>query len=240
MNTRSTTIALCIATALVLPSLAQAQGFYATAQLGYSQQANDVTPYGNNIAADSDFPGEFDASDSAVGGIGFGYAFNEQYRIESRLSYRDASFNDTKLGTGARNGEEYLVDGNIETTTLTLEAFYDFANSTAFTPYIKTGVGVAFNRFSARLGGAGVAAFDPFDGNVDGYYDAYSDEDSTEFSWNVGLGANYAISNTVSVYGEYQYAIFGDVSTGQDSFTDGFNIDNASAHEVMFGLRVSL
>ncbi|KVX01183.1 outer membrane protein [Shewanella frigidimarina] len=240
MNTRSTTIALCIATALVFPSLAQAEGFYTTAQFGYSQQANDVTPYGNNIATDSDFPGEFDASDSPVGGIGFGYAFNEQYRIESRLSYRDASFNDTQFGTGARDGEEYTVNGNLESTTLTIEAFYDFANSTPFTPYIKAGVGVAFNSFSTRLGGAGVAAFDTFDGAEDGYYDAYSDDNSTELSWNIGVGANFAVSKTVSVYGEYQYASFGDVNTGQDAFTDGFNIDNASAHEVMLGLRVAL
>jgi outer membrane autotransporter protein len=107
------------------------------------------------------------------------------------------------------------------------------------TPYVKVGLGVAFNKYSARLGGAGVAAFDPFDGKADGYYDNYDDGDSSELAWNLGAGVSYELSKRFSVYGEYQYASFGSVSSGQDSFTDGFQIDSSTASEFVLGTRIS-
>lgn len=232
-------IALAIAVAFATPSLALAQGFYGSAQLGSSQQATDSEPYGNNVAVDADFPGEFDAGDGTFGALGLGYQFNERFRIEGRLGYREGSFNDAQTGTGARAGEEYILNGDVKTTTLTVEGFYDFPNASKFTPYVKAGLGVANNDYAARLGGAGVAAFDAFDGAVDGYYDNYSDGDSTEFSWNVGVGGSYAISKTTAIYGEYQYANFGDVKTGQDSFTDGFKIEDITSHELALGVRVN-
>ncbi|XQF93963.1 hypothetical protein ACOBV9_21315 (plasmid) [Pseudoalteromonas espejiana] len=54
--------------------------------------------------------------------------------------------------------------GDLKTTTYTIEGFYDFDNNTAFTPYIKAGLGVADNSYySAKLGGQGISAFDAFD-----------------------------------------------------------------------------
>lgn len=239
MNTRSRILVLGIAVVLAMPSLALAQGFYISTQLGFSLQASNSEPYGNNIAADADFPGEFDAGDGPVGGIGIGYIFSEHYRIEGRIGYRNGSFNDRKVGTGARNGEEYILNGDIKSTTFTIEGFYDFSNNSSFTPYVKAGIGGVNNSYSARLGGAGVAAFDPFDGATDGYYDSYADGESTKLSWNVGVGSTIELSKRFSIYGEYQYTAFGDVSTGQDSFTDGFNIDGAAGHEAVMGVRIA-
>lgn len=238
MNTRKLTLAISVA-ALSIPSLTLADNFYVIAQVGTSIQNSDSTPIGSNIAVDADFPAEFSVDNGTVGAIGIGYRVNNNLRVEGRIGYRDGDFNDTKFGTGARSGEEYILNGSIESTTYTLEGFYDFTNTTAFTPYIKLGVGVSDNTYVARLGGAGVAAFDEFDGSVDGYYDAYSDDSSTNFTWNVGIGGNYEVSKSVSLYAEYQYASFGDVQTGQDSFTDGFEIDNAASHEVVAGIRFS-
>lgn len=239
MNTRRTSFVLAMAVAMTAPSLALADGYYATIQLGGSQQASDSEPYGNNVAVDADFPGAFDAGDGTVGGIGIGYKFSEQIRVEGRLAYRDSSFDDRQIGTGARAGEEYVLNGEIKSTALTVEGFYDFPNNTKLTPFVKAGLGVSDNSYDARLGGAGVAAFDAFDGNVDGFYDAYADGDSTELSWNVGLGGTFEISKRTAIYGEYQYASFGDVRTGQDAFTDGFKVDDIASHEVVLGLRVN-
>ncbi|NNC99304.1 MAG: porin family protein, partial [Gammaproteobacteria bacterium] len=206
---------------------------------GTGEQAGNSEPYGNNIAADADFPAEFDAGDGSVVGIGIGYKFNDNFRVEGRLSQRDSDFNDRKIGTGARSGEEYILNGNVESTSLTVEGFYDFANNSSFTPYVKAGIGVSENSYSARLGGAGVAAFDPFDGVTDSYYDNYADGDSSEFSWNAGFGGTFELSESISIFAEYQYASFGEVETGQDAFTDGFRIDDVSANEVMAGIRIN-
>lgn len=247
INTSGTTmkkinksIFLALAITSVTPLLAQAEGFYGAAQLGYSTQANDSKAIGNNIAVDEDFPSEFDAGNGSVAIIGLGYKFNQQFRLEARIGYHDSDFNESKIGSGARDGEQYSLNGDLQSTTYTIEGFYDFTNTTAFTPYIKLGLGLADNSYSAKLGGAGIAGFDAFDGAVDGYYDNYADDNSTDFTWNVGAGVNYEINKTVSVYTEYQYIEFGDVKTGQDDFTDGFKIDSAASHEFMLGVKVKL
>lgn len=233
------TRSLILAAALsALSGAAFAEGFYGTAMLGGSVQANDSAAYGNNIAADADFPRGFDSGNGGVGAIGLGYRINDNFRLEGRLGLHRSGFNSTRIGTGARDGAEYALKGDVESTTFTLEGFYDLPTSGALRPYVKAGIGVARNSYSAKLGGAGVAAFDPFDGTSDGYYDNYSDGKSTEFTWNVGVGASYALNDQVTLFGEYQYVSFGDVKTGQDSFTDGFRVDS-EAHEVFVGLRAS-
>lgn len=231
-------LALVIALALAAPTLVAADGFYVTAQAGHGQQAGDSEPFGNNIAADADFPGAFGAGDGAVGGLGVGYILDDHFRIEGRIGYRDHSFNERKIGTGERVGEEYVLNGSTESTSFSVEGFYDLSNGSALTPYVKAGVGVSANSYAARLGGAGVAAFDPFDGTADGYYDNYEDGDSTKLAWNVGFGSYADVTERLSVYTEYQFMSLGDAETGQDSFTDGFKIEGNSGHEVMLGLRV--
>lgn len=238
MKTLRTTFLLAAAVTTGLSATAHAEGFYGTGMLGLSNQAADSEPYGNNIADDPDFPGEFSTGDGGVGAIGVGYAFDNNLRVEGRLGVHRSDFDSRENGSGARTGEEYVLNGDLKSTTLTVEGFYDIPTGLPFTPYVKAGVGVSRNSYSARLGGSGVAAFDPFDGKSDGYYDAYEDETSTEFTWNVGFGASMPLNDQISVFGEYQYVSFGDASTGQDAFTDGFRVD-AAAHEVMLGLRAS-
>lgn len=227
---------LLTAMTLSLSGIVHAEGLYGTASLGMSVQDSDATPYGDNIAADADFPGEFDSGDGLVGVIGIGYAFDQAFRVEARLGFHQADFDSQRDGTGAREGADYILDGDIQSTTLTVEGFYDFAVDSAFSPYVKGGFGVSSNRYSARLGGTGVADFDAFDGSADGYYDAYADKTSTEFSWNVGFGGSIALNDRFTLFGEYQYASLGDASTAQDSFTDGFRVDS-TAHELLLGVR---
>lgn len=217
-------------------STTHADGLYGSVLLGWSSEATDAKPYGNNVAVDPDFPGSFDAGDGGIGAIGLGYNINDRVRVEGRLTRNRSEFNSQKFGTGARAGEEYILDGNMKSMALTVDVFYDFPTSLPISPYIKAGVGVARNKYSARLGGAGVAAFDEFDGAVDGFYDAYPDQSSTEFAWNVGFGASYQLNDTVDLFGEYQYMSLGDGQTGQDEFTDGFGV-SSGVHAVMLALR---
>lgn len=231
------TLLLCSTTATMADDK-----FYFSAMAGYSEQITDSSPYGNNIAQDSTFPSTFDAGDGAIYSLGIGYKFSPDIRFEARLATREGSFTETRDGTGSREGDNYKLDGEIESTTLTLEAFYDFHNDTIFTPYIKAGVGVADNSYSARLGGRGIdgladLGFITLDSN--GYYSEYKDDDSTEFTWNIGAGVSVDINERVEVYAEYQYADLGDVATTLDAFTDGFRIDGATANEFTLGLSVA-
>ena len=222
---------------VVISGASQAEGLYGVVMAGKSIQAQDSQPYGSNLAVDATFPKEFSTGDGNVGTLGLGYVIDKHFRIEARLARRNADFNSRELGMGEREGEEFILNGEIKSTTLSIEGFYDIQSDSAFKPYIKAGVGAARNSYSARLGGTGVADFDPFDGKVDGYYDNYADETSTEFSWNIGAGFRVAINESINFIAEYQYVVLGDASTGQDAFTDGFHIDNAAAHEVQLGLQ---
>lgn len=227
-----------IAIALSMPITAMAAEMYGTVMLGYSQQASDSEPYGNNIAVDSTFPGVFDSGDGGLATFGVGYVFNEQLRLEGRLGFRRGAFNDKQPGMGERAGQDFVLNGEIESTTLSVEGFYDLPTNSTFSPYLKAGVGVSKNKYSARLGGSGVAGFfDALDGTTDGYYDDYMDQTSTEFSWNVGFGGSVPLSERTTLFAEYQYVSLGDAETKQDEFTDGFGIDGAAAHEVLVGIR---
>lgn len=234
----SLTVALVLGV-IMLPATSSAQGLYGVIAGGYGAQASDSNPYGENIAADSDFPAAFGSGDGPVGIVAIGYALSENARFEGRFGLHRGIFTETEFGTGERAGEEYILDGSLKSATFTVEAFYDFPLKPV-TPYLKVGAGVSSNSYAARLGGAGVAAFDPFDGTEDGYYDAYSDETTTSFAWNVGAGASVALSNRFDLFAEYQFITFGDAETGQDDFTDGFQIDGASAHQGIVGIRVRL
>ena len=231
------TALIAMTVAMGASSVSHAEGFYGSVMAGVSNQAQDSEPYGNNVAVDPDFPHQFDSGDGSVGGVGLGYVFNDQLRVETRLGAHRSKFDDRKVGTGARAGEEYILNGNIKSTALTVEGFYNIPMQSAFSPYVKAGIGISRNTYAARLGGAGVAAFDAFDGAVDSYYDAYADQTSNEFTWNVGIGGSYSVNSSVDLFGEYQYLSLGKADTGQDSFTDGFKIAS-DAHELMVGVRV--
>lgn len=225
-------VAICTSAA----STANAEGLYGSLSLGWSSEGADAKAYGDNIAVDPDFPGKFDGGDGSTGALGLGYVINDQFRVEGRLARHRNEFNSQRFGTGARDGEEYILDGTMKSMSLTVEVFYDIPTSVPFSPYIKAGIGIARNKYAAQLGGAGVAAFDAFDGVSDGFYDAYPDQTSTEFAWNVGFGGSYKLKDTFDLFGEYQYMSLGDGQTGQDEFTDGFGIESG-IHTVMIGIR---
>jgi len=229
-----------IAIALTMPLTLMAAEMYGTAMFGYSQQASDSEHYGENLAVDPTFPGAFDSGDGGLTVLGVGYVLNEQLRLEGRLGFRRGEFNDKQAGMGERAGQDFILNGEIESTTLSVEGFYDIPTNSIFSPYLKAGVGISKNKYSARLGGSGVAGFfDSLDGTTDGYYDDYADQTSTEFLWNVGIGGSMPLSERSTLFAEYQYVSLGDANTKQDDFTDGFNIDGATAHEVLVGIRGS-
>ncbi len=63
-----------------LSGLASAEGFYVSGLVGKSYQSTDSEPYGNNVAQDANFPGKFDAGDSAVSTLGLGYIITDGLR----------------------------------------------------------------------------------------------------------------------------------------------------------------
>lgn len=92
---------------------------------------------------------------------------------------------------------------------------------------MKAGIGLARNSYKVAFA---VPAFGSSDF-------LYGEKTSTEFSWNVGVGASYELNSQWDIYTEYQVQNVGEVATEKDSFSDRWVNDSYLIQEVNVGLR---
>lgn len=187
------------------------------------------------------------ATESSFGGaLAIGYDFSKRLDVPVRveLEYAANSRMDKKMKhswfeAGYGEGlEDYKM--KIDVQSLFLNAYYDFKNSTAFTPYIGAGVGLAFVGANVSEDGAEDI---PGVSNDDWNY-SFGKKTRTNFAWNVGLGCAYALNDTVSIDLGYRYADFGKAKTKSHSglddgkpFTVYGKAQNVAMHQFMLGAR---
>ena len=146
---------------------------------------------------------EFKMDNGFVGDIVAGYDFGNNIRTELDFGYRRYSMDE--LG-GVK------VGGRMTSYALTANVFYDFNNSTAITPFIGVGAGIARNKLEIR--------------DVAGK----ESDTSTKFAMLGTAGISYDITDNVKASLAYRYF----TSLNQD-FNDA-QYDLIS-HEILFGLR---
>ena len=150
-----------------------------------------------------------------VGGIGGGFRFNEFFRSDLMLRYRN--FSTKKLTNKATK-----KTGKIQFTTYSamLNGYLDAHNDTIFTPYVMAGIGVG--RVNPELKGE--------------RYKNVADKDKpkskTNFIWNAGLGCQARIYENISADLGYRYVNLGKALKGMK--------DTTSTHEVLVGLIYNL
>ncbi|MCD6187335.1 MAG: porin family protein [Desulfuromusa sp.] len=126
-------------------------------------------------------------------------------RIEAEIGARKNDLDDVKFsGLGSRS-----IDGDVTTTSLMGNVYYDFKNETRFITSIGGGLGVA---------------------NVDFDFDDFSNDDDTVVAYQLMLGVGYPITKQIVV--ELQYRFFGTA----DPDIDGTDLEYYS-HNVLLGLR---
>lgn len=155
---------------------------------------------GLNMPAGDD--GEFD--NDAVFSAAAGYHLNPNVRIEGELSHRKNDGEDTSLGV--------LITGETKVTAALVNAYYDFKNTSRFTPYIGAGIGAAHGKI--ELTGPGGSA----------------DEDDNAFAWQGIAGVTYNLTNNVDLTTDYRYF---DTANFDEIGAD------YSAHEIRAGVRYS-
>jgi OmpA-OmpF porin, OOP family len=107
-------------------------------------------------------------------------------------------------------GEELLeIDGDISSWGVMANGYYDFANGSAFKPFIGAGVGYV----NVRLENGGR-------------------EDDSVFAYQLMAGCGYALNKDVIFDLQYRYF------SADDPDFDGFELDYVT-HNVMAGLRFS-
>ena len=156
------------------------------------------------------------------GDIGFGYALSDSFRTDVTLNFSQGKGKQKadKLPTGgisykikndtkALDAEAGTVTATEKNMGLLFNGYYDFHNSSAFTPYIMGGVGV--NRGKMELKFAGKQGNENKDFTI-------KSGNKTGILYQVGFGANYEVSKDVLI--DVGYKLQGHTSKYKFKFKD--------------------
>lgn len=213
---KRTILALALLVALILPGMAKAEGtgmYLAPKFLMTIQESGTIERSGMG--------GVDEYSQFTLGGaLALGYDFNSQFGVPVRAEVEYAPCAATVKKSW--NYDDRLdLKGTWNASTLFLNLYYDFRNSTAFTPYVGAGLGMAFNYANYTFAAKG--------------FNANFDEHRTTFAWNAGAGVAYDITDNFAVDLGYRYVNLGYYEM---DLPDGLKIKNQpSNHEFMLGLR---
>ncbi|MGB6290737.1 MAG: outer membrane beta-barrel protein [Desulfobulbales bacterium] len=191
---------------LLLPAVCLgATGWYGSVNAGIAMPADgDITSPG-----DGSVEAEYEAGYSIGGAVG---SMMDNYRIEGEISYQA---NDVDSLEGIDIG---LLGLSMDTSILAFlfNGYWDFNNDSAFTPYITGGIGFA------NVSGEITDGADSYDG------------DDTVFAYQLGFGAGFAVSETVTLDCRYRY--LGTADAEITSAGEKLEIEVAS-HNITAGIR---
>ncbi len=220
-------IAACLlALSLMFTGMAFAEdgGFYASIKAGGSfldASKSDSTNATDATGASSKF--KTDSTVALGGAVGYNWMDNDlpirtelEYMYKGDFKYKYSDSNST------------LTD-KIDLHTLMLNVYWDFYNSTAFTPYLNGGVGVAWvkEKFSTDTITSAITS-------------DKSSKTSANFAFNVGAGVGWSLTDSVILDLAYRYNYYGDgtkvTATGTNSEVTT-HVKDIGTHDVVLGLR---
>ena len=217
-------------------SYAGDSGFYGGVKILDSYQSTgNISTSGSGSLVDAK-----DYSQNTLGaGIFFGYDFylrsGTPIRAEIEYALR-SNVNTSYDAKGGRSiGGSRLIGGSIKheynMQTFFANAYYDFRNSTDFTPYVGGGLGLAL--INSKIEGEWVAA------NGSQGSDSYTSTDWA-LAYNLGLGCSYAITDKVSADLAYRFVGTSYHETDKSIAGQKTNIGMSNyANEFSLGLRYS-
>ena len=131
---------------------------------------NDVNGVYNNTA---NVVGRFNTS--YLLGAAIGAHISDNFRAEVELSHSSWGLKDASI-----NGSPFTpASGTVNATYLMGNLWYDFSNGSAFTPYVGGGLGAALSTVQVSTGPVSST--------------------STNFAFQLGVGAKYALSENIDV-----------------------------------------
>lgn len=219
--------ALIVLATLSSSALAANSGFYLGGKVGasylQSKDLQDKWEWGDNYDVDT----VANKSKTVFNmGISAGYDFKFQYdlpiRMEIDYTYRSkAKINSIVdnyyfINGASGNDDSEPLEFKIKQTSLMVNSYYSFYNSSAFTPYVGFGLGTSFIKYQFE------------EDNLS----------KTNFAWSLNAGASYSITDNLIADLEYRYIDSGKIK--DHDFEHGSDI-NLSAklktHDLSIGLR---
>ena len=109
--------------------------------------------------------------------------------------------------------------GDISSTSVFANVYYDFNSGSAWQPYVGAGLGVSDVNVTYNPSGVGVI-----------------DDGETKLAYQVKAGLTWMVNETWEVFGEYAYRATDDIELDNDLFPGTLNIENQ--HNLLsFGAR---
>jgi opacity protein-like surface antigen len=162
-------------------------------------------------------------SPGIVGSVALGYRIADQFRIEGEALYQNndmdkfaVSFSGIESGSDPSSSRS--LTGERERFGFLLNGYYDFINSTRFTPYITAGLGGYHLRNK---------------------YQNSSLENDIDFAWQAGAGVNYRLDDQISFDFKYRYLGGADAELTTQTYFGSFSqMRNVGDHQLLAGIRV--
>ncbi len=158
---------------------------------------------------------------SVLGGalaLGYDFEKNSNYPIRIELEYTFYGATNNHYRTNSTDYTSYHTD----ISTLFFNCYYDFHTETLVTPYLGGGIGMAMLALEGESTSSGVTS-------------SFEKKSETNFTWNIGFGVSYEISETVKLDLAYRYVHFQDI---QSKKLDTSRLESKSrAQQIMFAIR---
>jgi opacity protein-like surface antigen len=128
-------------------------------------------------------------------GIAGGYNFG-MFRVEGEIGYQKNGIDTRSNCSGGTCVWRSISSGDITALSFLINGYFDFVNSSPFTPYISAGIGTA---------------------NLDYKIENWSDYDVV-FAYQVGVGVAYAINKHFAVDLKYRFFATEELKTTIETF----------------------
>ncbi|EFC1216815.1 porin family protein [Escherichia coli] len=224
-----------------LPSFAtqDLSGFYLSGKVGGSavHLANQSYSYKDLDYPQDNIKWSGGSNNDTVfgGGIAAGYNFYPQFSIPVRteLEFYARGNADTKYNLYKDDWSRGDLKNEVSVNTLMLNAYYDFRNDSAFTPWVSAGIGYA--RIHQKT--TGISTWD--------YGYGYSGRESLSrsgsadnFAWSLGAGIRYDVTPDIALDLSYRYLDAGDSSVSyKDEWGDKYKSEvDVKSHDIMLGV----
>ena len=169
-----------------------------------------------------------DVGTSAIFGGGIGYRFNQYFRSDMTLSYRNGYKVDSST---VMEGQSYYSRGDVKSLVGLANVYIEPIKIDGVRPYVGGGLGFAHNTINdVTIEVAGL------NGTLQG-------ATSTSFAWQAGAGIGIDIVPNLTADIGYHYMDMGESKTGSHVNIAGWTSDNWTsrgnlrAHELQLGLR---
>ncbi|EFC9748455.1 TPA: outer membrane protein [Escherichia coli] len=206
-------------------------GFYVTGKAGASVVAQTDQRFRQDLGEDVYKYKGGDKNDTVFGaGLAVGYDFYQHYNVPVRTEVefygRGAADSHYTLDTWHSpmgNGGREDTQNRLSVNTLMVNTYYDFRNSSAFTPWVSAGLGYARVHHKATY----TDTYWNKSGEVSTSALHYSGYDNN-FAWSLGVGVKYDVTPDFSLDLAYRYLDAGDSTLtykdGQDTYKSSVDV----------------